>query len=169
MKITIKSLISDLEELVRNNSDVALLARNVLDKYRNELPGVEQSVVQLIDEKFQAVAKSIIQNQDTCHGSNEKCRFREHSHAALSFDLIAIDLTTGKDDAGNDTYIITVAADNSASVVKAHAECKFHLCVLKLNEPARSQTGANCLFPYVVSCSITVGDDPSQSLSLINI
>ena len=172
MNIAIKSLISDLEALVRNNSDIAPLARSVLDKYRDELPGLECSIIKLIDAKYQAAAKSVMQKnfiQDIDYVGRRQCRLKELIRSAPFFELKTTDLTTGKDDAGNDTYLFTVAADNSGSAVKARVECKFHLCLLKLNEFMRSQTGANRTFPFVVSFSLMVGEKLSSSLNLIDV
>lgn len=167
MNITIKSLISDLEELARNNSDAALLAGSILDNYRDELPDVAHSVVQLIDAKYQTAAKNIMQDID--YGDNAQCRFEELVRSAPFFELKTIDLTMRKDDARNDTYLFTVAADNSGSVVKARVECKFYLCDLKLNEPARSQAGANRVSPFIVSLSLTIGEELPSSVSLIDV
>lgn len=167
MNIAIKSLISDLEELTRNDSDIAPLARSVLDKYGDELSDVEYSIVQLIDEKYQVAAKNIMQDID--YGDNAQCRFEELVRSVPFFELKTIDLTMRKDDARNDTYLFTVAADNSGSVVKARVECKFYLCDLKLNEPARSQAGANRMSPFIVSLSLTIGEELPSSLSLIDV
>ena len=168
MNITVKSLISDLEELVQNNVDIAPLARDVLDKYRDELPGVEHSVAQLVDEKYQMVAKNIM--QDIENGDNTKCRFGELIRSTPFFVLKTIDLTKRKDNAGNDTYLFTVAADNNTrSPEKASIECKFYLYILTLNEPARSQVGANRTFPFVESLSLTIGEKSLCSLSLIDV
>ena len=172
MNIAIKSLISDLEALVRNNSDIAPLARSALDKYRDELPSLECSIIKLIDAKYQTAAKSVMQKnfiQDIDYVGRMQCRLKELIRSAPFFELRLIDLTTGKDNAGNGTYFFTVAADNSGSVEKASVECKFYLCGLNLNEPERSKAGANRIFPFVVSLSVTIGEDLLSSLSLIDL
>lgn len=162
MNIAIKSLKTDLEELKRNGSDIAPLARSVLDIYGDELPDVEHSIVQLLDQKYQTAAKNIMQDIDC--GDNAQCRFEELVRSAPFFELKTIDLTTGKDDAGNAVYFFTVAADNSGSAVKARIECKFYLHVLNLNELERSKAGANRISPFVVSFPVTIGEELPFSL-----
>ena len=167
MNITIKSLISDLEKLARNNSDAALLAGSILDNYRDELPDVARSVVQLIDAKYQTAAKNIMQGIDW--ENNVKCRFRGLIRSAPFFELTTIDLSKMNDDTGNDAYLFTVAADNSGSRVKARVECKFYLCIRRINELARAQAGVNRTCPFVVSLSLTIGEELPSSVSLIDV
>ena len=73
------------------------------------------------------------------------------------------------DDTGNDAYLFTVAADNSGSRVKARVECKFYLCILRINELARAQAGVNRTCPFVVSLSLTIGEELPSSVSLIDV
>lgn len=160
MNIAIRSLIHDLEELVRNGSDVASLATDLLDKYREELPNVEYSVSELLDGMYQRLAGTSIKDKG--------CKLFKLVSSAPFFELIIIDLTQGDNTTVDGNYEVTVAANNTGSGVAAYVECKFCLYSLNLDEQMRIRTGANKLAPHIISFSLMIYGASPFSLNLID-